>query len=1000
LRPTSGDPLIGRTVGGGYTILEAIGAGGMGRVYRAEQSVLGKTVAIKVIHPHLAGDESATARFYAEARACSKLNHPNAVAVLDFGKTDDNLLYLVMEFLRGRDLARLVWEAGSLPWPRSADIIRQVMGALSEAHDQGIIHRDIKPENVLVEPLRTGGDFVKVVDFGLAKIRSDVAPGVTTPGLVCGTPDYMAPEQGRGLPPDPRSDLYSAAVVLYYCVTGRLPFDAELPQQVLLMHVNDPPPDPRHFTPDLPDRFLEVLMRGLAKDPDTRYQTAVEFARALHEVAAPHRKAERKSGTVCSNCGARVASGLKFCGECGARVVITVRVQLDENAEHGRKVVRPPQSSTSAMGVLPFVGRDAELSKLELARARAGEGALVALRIVGEEGVGKHRLLVTAMETARRAGDLVVCAGPDPTWSGVAYDPIARAVRTMLSIPPEQNPLEWFDMRDPYPGEDLEPAVRAGFVELFTSHGSTELDPRSRTESAVRALMFAFREAARVWGRAVFFACEQVHRMDSASVRVLAATLARPVQAPVLVVLCHTPRFNASWARGDVLTLKGISHEQVRLILTATRPGWNPEESADFPGPEVLPLHLEQILRWHMEGGGVAPPRLVDLIAARLERLPMQARRILQVLAIVGEASSETVSRIGGTAVESATLKLLSERAWITADVNGANDVLAISHALLREVTDAGTPAALRQELHVACIQAAEGKELPLEVHAMHAEHTEEPFQTLLLLERMGDRAMARGDDTAAAQALRRGLELARRELARGEMDEPERAIVIFTRKLGEALVRAGDYAEAEGVLREGLGVASRTNPEWARLEGTLGRALCARGRQAEGLRALENAVSAATRLGARGVASELLVTRSEMESLARIHRDAVKSLEAADAQLTDAIRLASPSEPLRRNRADLLLRLARAQRMAGLNGEQVLVDARALADELGLVTVRAQCDAEAAERAEGAGDRRAALSAWRRALLSARSAGDVALESLYDERIRRLGRYDIGSGS
>ncbi|MEZ4405959.1 MAG: protein kinase [Polyangiales bacterium] len=195
LRATSGDPLIGRTLGGGYLILEAVGAGGMGRVYRAEQASLGKTLAVKVIHPHLAGEESAVARFYAEARACSRLNHPNCVSVLDFGRTEDGLLFLVMEFLRGQDLARVVWESGQIAHERAAEIIRQVLAALAEAHDQGIIHRDIKPENILVEPLRTGGDFVKMVDFGLAKIRSDDKPGVTSPGSFRARPTSWRPSR-------------------------------------------------------------------------------------------------------------------------------------------------------------------------------------------------------------------------------------------------------------------------------------------------------------------------------------------------------------------------------------------------------------------------------------------------------------------------------------------------------------------------------------------------------------------------------------------------------------------------------------------------------------------------------------------------------------------------------------------------------------------------------------------------------------------------------------
>ena len=172
----------------------------MGRVYRAEQKALGRTVAVKIIHPHLLGDESASVRFITEARAASRLNHPNSVAVIDFGKNGGQL-YLVMEFLRGqRPRARRLRE-GPLPFRRIVDVLCQVLAALAEAHHLGIIHRDLKPENIVLEPLRSGGDFVKVVDFGLAKMRAEVAtPNITSPGIVCGTPDYMAPEQGRGDP--------------------------------------------------------------------------------------------------------------------------------------------------------------------------------------------------------------------------------------------------------------------------------------------------------------------------------------------------------------------------------------------------------------------------------------------------------------------------------------------------------------------------------------------------------------------------------------------------------------------------------------------------------------------------------------------------------------------------------------------------------------------------------------------------------------------------------
>ena len=989
---------MGRTLAGGYLILEAIGAGGMGRVYRAEQTSLGKTLAIKVIHPHLAGDDNAVARFYAEARACSRINHPNAVSVLDFGRTDDNLLYLVMEFLRGRDLSRVVWEAGALRWDRSAEIIRQVLAALSEAHEQGVIHRDIKPENILVEPLRTGGDFVKVVDFGLAKIRTDASPGVTSPGLVCGTPDYMAPEQGRGLPPDPRSDLYSAAVVLYYCVTGRLPFDAELPQQVLLMHVNDPVPDPRQFVPDLPAHFVEVLLRGLEKDPDIRYGTAVDFAAALQAAVAPHRPAVR-GGAHCPRCGSAVAAGLKFCGECGARVSPGAR-NADGNdlVGEGRKPQRVAVSTTtSSLGAMPLVGRAEDFERLRGAWDATVQGRLRVVSIAGEEGVGRRRLAMALVEHAASRGATTVTVGPDATWAGVAYAPLARCIRALIGLRAEQSPVEWYDENFAVGDPEHEPAVRSGLVEVFSAEGAEDLGVQPRLEAATRALEFALREAARTSSSPPVVLFDQLHRIDSASVRVLATLAVRSSEIAACVVLTHTPRFQRVRAVTDAIALRGLSREQAREAAVAARPGQDPAELLEHLPAEVLPLHLEQRLRWHIEGGNAAPDRLVDVIAARLERLSVKARRVLQALAVLGEETTPTVAQVVGSGGDVSTVRMLAERGWLVVENRDTEQYLSIAHPLLREVVDASMPSTLRRELHLACLAALGDREVPLEVRALHAEHTNDAFGTLLLLERMGDRSLARGDDMAAAQALRRGLEFARREFALGDTDS-EGAIVIFTRKLGQALVRSGDYAEAEGVLREGLSVATRGTVEWARLEGILGRALCSRGRQAEGLRAIDNAVTVASRHGAASLVSDLLVSRADMEAVVRDYRDAVRAVEAGGARPPHALRLTPSNPALQRQRAELLVRLARARRLAEIDDERGLLEARDLAEALGLGILLARCDEEVAERAEATGDRAAATRAWERAAERAREAGDAALEGAYLERSRLLSRVEVVS--
>jgi serine/threonine protein kinase len=272
------DPTLGQVVAGRFRIEELVGQGGMGKVYRARHLSLERDVCIKMLKPALLEDPTLVGRFEREAKAASRLNHPNVIQVLDFGRTEDGGLYIAMEFVKGKDLRIVLRDEWPIPEPRLCNIIAQVLSALGEAHAHKVIHRDLKPENIMVEQ-RRDGDFVKVLDFGIAKILDSELPGLTRSDVVCGTPQYMAPEQATGAALDARCDLYAVGVILYQLVTGQLPFDGTNSMDVLNKHVNDRPTPPRLRSPGAPisEGMERLILRALEKDPLARPQTAEAF---------------------------------------------------------------------------------------------------------------------------------------------------------------------------------------------------------------------------------------------------------------------------------------------------------------------------------------------------------------------------------------------------------------------------------------------------------------------------------------------------------------------------------------------------------------------------------------------------------------------------------------------------------------------------------------------------------------------------------------------------
>ncbi|HZT60192.1 MAG TPA: serine/threonine-protein kinase [Pyrinomonadaceae bacterium] len=279
------DALLGQVLAGKYRIEEKIDEGGMGCVYRATHVLMEKTVAIKVLHPALAADDKIVARFTREAKAASRISHPHAIVVTDFGEAENGVVYMVMEYLRGSTLKDVIRAEGPLPLARTAEIVRQVAGALEAAHAEGVIHRDLKSDNIMLEETSTGGDWAKVLDFGIAKIQQDVDvtdPGLTAPNIIIGTPQYMSPEQcSQAARIDARSDVYSFGVILFEMLAGHVPFAGDSPTATMMKHLQEPPPPILEERKDLPASVAKVVERALAKNPEERFQSAEEMADAL-----------------------------------------------------------------------------------------------------------------------------------------------------------------------------------------------------------------------------------------------------------------------------------------------------------------------------------------------------------------------------------------------------------------------------------------------------------------------------------------------------------------------------------------------------------------------------------------------------------------------------------------------------------------------------------------------------------------------------------------------
>ncbi|HXU74238.1 MAG TPA: protein kinase [Polyangia bacterium] len=758
-----GDPYAGTTLVGKYHITELIGVGAMGRVYRADHLQLDAQVAVKLLSPDVASDTQSLKRFQTEARAASRLRHPNTIQVYDFGQSDTGILFLVMELLRGRNLAQIIADEPPLSPPRMVDLLGQALSALDEAHAAGVVHRDFKPENIFVETLRTGKEHVKVLDFGIAKLRGEADANLTSRGAVCGTPDYMSPEQIRGEELDARSDVYAAGVVLYETMTGTRPFASDGPLiDVLMSHLNLQPQPPSKRRPDLtiPRALEQVCLRALDKNRENRFRSAAEMKQAMESAV------RGMSGERCKQCGTPLPGTARFCPECGAVLRPTGSFATVQAAVTG------PSETRTARLPLPLVGRDDVLGRLEALEREA-------LVVVGDPGIGKTAIVEACVAREEGRFKKAVVAGADPSGAATPWYPIRRALTQLLSLS-ERPTREELDRASADHPQD-----RTGLYELFGFGGAASklpLDVRKR--ECVAASLQTMRRAD------LTLVFEDVDRYDAPSRTILGELIMQPGTATLL----------ATTTRPELLD---VEVELVRL------PPLDPMALADL----LLPPGVA-------DRSGGNPLVIVDELRALAGVKLGEAAQALLDAAVVagGDVPTPVLAQAAGMTDVGRALAELTLHGFIRAT---QKSVEMPSQTLRQHIYDA-MPVERRQKLHGTLASLLETRGAEPVVVAHHAYRAGETSR-VALLERAADASRQGFDDDAAVRWYRAALERGRQALTEGAGDELTQ--IRLALKLALVLRYMGEVVASESVLREALELAVARGDRWAEVQARRGLA-------------------------------------------------------------------------------------------------------------------------------------------------------------------------------
>ncbi|MBN2722762.1 MAG: protein kinase [Deltaproteobacteria bacterium] len=798
-----GDNLTGVIFEKRYRLEQYIDEGAMAWVYRGVHVDLGSSVAVKILKPSFHTDERFVERFKQEAIAAGSLNHPNILSIITSTTTSTGFTYIVSEFISGKSLAKILETQRKLPLSRVIKIISQILSALDEAHSKGIIHRDIKPENVMIISLRSGEDFIKLVDFGIARQSENNDLKLTKHGELFGTPEYMAPEVIRGKQASKVSDLYSVGIILFEMLAGDVPFTGEVIFDVLRAHLEEEIKSVSVKNEEIPFAFDLLIKKVLAKDPDERPQSAIEFKNLLLETY------DEASGVFqCTICGYSLESSCKFCPNCGTNLASTtaeVEKIEEENTVLPESKAVVSQSTRTIQQLLVrekalepiFIGREKEID--EITSFLYSEK--VVLEISGITGIGKTSLAEYIIGAIDSDSVLKYACYPDPSLCRMPWYPVKTLIGNILELDQD---CSFEKIKEKLSGMRLEPDDYQHIYKLLDSSApdipvERAVKLREIITSAIRVVMAAASQKAAI----ILF--DDIDEYDYPSRIFIDRLITNSSGFPVKVILTTEESFIVPNESSQSVVLTRLDDEALKPVILQTisrkTDSWHGLFEKLFSNSFGLPLHLIEGIHLIMEGGSEVGSSLADIVTLRIRRLPSAALRIMQLSSLYGKIVPLKLvyETEGKTEDTENAISLLVRRGYIN-HINALE--IQISHPIYNKLVTSSMTMELQYKLNdiIRNFLLNNGAStLKIAYHTLKCNKLDEAFW---LCEEAGDHCEKCLDDPGAVDFYRSAFEISRFSTLQGHGPEN---FIRLSLKLGDVLRYTSQYLESENILKEGL---------------------------------------------------------------------------------------------------------------------------------------------------------------------------------------------------